>query len=201
MTSRPSCWTASVRHERIRSPSTSTVHAPWSQPFFVPVRCRWSRKASSRLTRGSSVRVRRVPLTRRLRVSGPDSRLLIVIAIEANRGMPHGPNPFRDRQDSPLPVILGQRLTLTSSTPVGCNKADTSARLGGQFPATYTIFHAGHTGAGCRNRRPWNSLCRAAGDGQYVQLPQQIKDDGLAVRRHVEGHPRTLVRVKFDSPG
>ena len=46
-----------------------------------------------------------------------------------------------------------------------------------------------------------NSLCRAAGDGQYVQLPQQIKDDGLAVRRHVEGHPRTLVRVKFDSPG
>src|ERR1700674_5280828 len=142
MTSRPSYWTASVRHERIRSPSTSTVHAPhapWSQPFFVPVRCRWSRKASSRLTRGSSVRVRRVPLT--------------------------------------------------SSTPVGCNKADTSARLGGQFPATYTIFHAGHTGAGCRNRRPWNSLCRAADDGQYVQLPQQIKDDGLAVRRHVEGHP------------
>jgi hypothetical protein len=33
--------------------------------------------------------------------------------------------------------LLGQQLTLTSSTPVGCNKADTSARPGGHRRALF----------------------------------------------------------------
>src|SRR5580704_6444352 len=39
------CMTASVKHELMRRPSTSTVqapHCPWSQPFLLPVRCRCS---------------------------------------------------------------------------------------------------------------------------------------------------------------
>ena len=65
--SRPSYWTASERHDRTRSPSHRTVqapHAPWLQPFFVPVRWRYSRSASRRLTRVSSARSCTVPLTR-----------------------------------------------------------------------------------------------------------------------------------------
>src|SRR5262249_27151676 len=40
LTSRPSAWTASVRHERVAMPSISTVqapHTPCSQPTWVPV--------------------------------------------------------------------------------------------------------------------------------------------------------------------
>ena len=51
VTSAPSFMTASVRQEMMRRPSTSTVqapHWPWSQPFLVPVRSRWSRSASSK---------------------------------------------------------------------------------------------------------------------------------------------------------
>src|SRR6185295_14203082 len=58
--------TASVRHELIRRPLTRTVHAPhcpWSQPFFVPVRCRCSRSASSSEVRGSRSSRRAVLLT------------------------------------------------------------------------------------------------------------------------------------------
>src|ERR1041385_5385455 len=53
----PSFMTASVRQELIRRPSTSTVHAPhwpWSQPFLVPVRSRWSRSASSSVVHGAT---------------------------------------------------------------------------------------------------------------------------------------------------
>ena len=55
--SSPSCITASVRHELMRRPLTSTVqapHCPWSQPFLVPVRWRCSRSASSKVVRVSS---------------------------------------------------------------------------------------------------------------------------------------------------
>src|SRR6267143_3943414 len=48
---------ASARHELIRRPSTMTVQAPhWprSQPFFVPVNSRCSRRRSRSVTRGSS---------------------------------------------------------------------------------------------------------------------------------------------------
>ena len=40
LTSRPSAWTASIRHERTARPSSTTVHAPQtpcSQPRWVPV--------------------------------------------------------------------------------------------------------------------------------------------------------------------
>ena len=55
----------------MRRPLTSTVHAPhwpWSQPFFVPVSWRRSRRASSRVVRGSTWRSCDAPLI--LRVSG-----------------------------------------------------------------------------------------------------------------------------------
>lgn len=56
----PAQRTASVRQLRTRRPSTCTVQAPqapWSQPFFVPVRSSRSRSTSSRLSRGSTSRV------------------------------------------------------------------------------------------------------------------------------------------------
>src|SRR6185436_2809439 len=49
-TSRSSASRPSIRHERIERPSTSTAHVPHSpssQPCFVPVRFRSSRKTSS----------------------------------------------------------------------------------------------------------------------------------------------------------
>ena len=63
----PSCATASDRQELMRTPFTSTVqapHWPWSQPFLVPVRPRWSRSASSSVVRGSSVEVVRLRRSR-----------------------------------------------------------------------------------------------------------------------------------------
>src|SRR6476469_6403400 len=66
VTLQPSFITASVRHELMRRPSTSTVqapHWPWSQPFLVPVRSRWSRRASSRLVHGATSSFRSTPLT------------------------------------------------------------------------------------------------------------------------------------------
>jgi hypothetical protein len=59
----------------MRTPSTSTVqapHAPWSQPFFVPVSSRYSRSASKRLTCGSTSRTRADPLIRSV-ISGTTS--------------------------------------------------------------------------------------------------------------------------------
>src|SRR5437773_8015971 len=56
--SRPSTRAANERHDLTRLPSINTVHAPhWPrpQPFFEPLRCRCSRKASSSVVRGSSL--------------------------------------------------------------------------------------------------------------------------------------------------
>src|SRR6266581_979128 len=71
--SRPSTSAASERHDFTRLPSISTVQAPhWPspQPFFEPVRCRCSRRASSSVVRGSSLSRCSVPLTRNTMSSG-----------------------------------------------------------------------------------------------------------------------------------
>ena len=71
--SRPSMSAASERHAFTRLPSISTVQAPhWPrpQPFFEPVRCRCSRRASSSVVRGSSASRCSVPLTRSSTSSG-----------------------------------------------------------------------------------------------------------------------------------
>src|SRR5215510_432173 len=55
-TSRPSASSPSIRHERMERPSTSTAHVPHSpssQPCFVPVRFRSSRKTSSSVLCGA----------------------------------------------------------------------------------------------------------------------------------------------------
>src|SRR5262249_53661384 len=55
-TSRPSAARPSIRQERIERPSTSTAHVPHSpssQPCFVPVRFRSSRKTSSSVLCGA----------------------------------------------------------------------------------------------------------------------------------------------------
>src|SRR6187401_1420385 len=55
-TSRPSASRPSIRQERIERPSTSTAqvpHSPSSQPCFVPVRFRSSRKTSSSVLCGA----------------------------------------------------------------------------------------------------------------------------------------------------
>src|SRR5207237_3371340 len=67
--SSPSWATASVRHELMRRPFTSTVqapHCPRSQPFFVPVRPMYSRSASSSVTRASRSRTYGLALTFRV---------------------------------------------------------------------------------------------------------------------------------------
>lgn len=68
------CMRASVRHESTRRPLTSTVHAPQvpcPQPFLVPVIPRYSRSASSNVTRGSMVNSRRSPFTVSAVATGP----------------------------------------------------------------------------------------------------------------------------------
>src|SRR4026208_631635 len=55
-TSRPSASRPSIRHDKIERPSTSTAHVPHSpssQPCFVPVRFRSSRKTSSSVLCGA----------------------------------------------------------------------------------------------------------------------------------------------------
>ncbi len=49
----------------MRRPPAITVqapHWPWSQPFLVPVKCRWSRSASSNVVRVSSSSACGLPL-------------------------------------------------------------------------------------------------------------------------------------------
>ena len=71
VTSRPSHCAARVRHDSTRLPSSSTVHAPhapWSQPFFVPVRPSSSRRASNSVVALWSRSRCAVPLTRNVTV-------------------------------------------------------------------------------------------------------------------------------------
>jgi len=54
---RPSAWIASIRHERIGSPSSCTVqapHTPCSHPTLVPVSPAWWRMKSDSSVRGST---------------------------------------------------------------------------------------------------------------------------------------------------
>ena len=66
VTSWPAAWTASIRHERTGLPSTMTVHAPQtpcSQPTWVPVRSRSSRRKSASVLRASTEPLRGAPFT------------------------------------------------------------------------------------------------------------------------------------------
>ena len=86
--SRPSTSAASERHAFTRLPSISTVQAPhWPrpQPFFEPVRCRCSRRASSSVVRGSSVSRCSVPLTRSTTSSGAGAASAPCAAASADR--------------------------------------------------------------------------------------------------------------------
>ena len=71
--SAPAAWTASMRQERALSPLTSTVQAPQtpcSQPTWVPVSPRPSRRKSLSSVRGSHAAARRSPLTTSSTVRG-----------------------------------------------------------------------------------------------------------------------------------
>src|SRR3989441_4962102 len=62
----PLACTANSRHERTASPLTSTVHAPQtpcSQPRWVPVSPRSSRRKSASVRRASAIPSRRTPFT------------------------------------------------------------------------------------------------------------------------------------------
>src|SRR5437879_6132598 len=66
VTSAPSAWTASIKQARTLWPSTSTVqapHTPYSQPMWVPVSPRSSRRESTRSRRGSTVSWYAIPFT------------------------------------------------------------------------------------------------------------------------------------------
>src|SRR6185436_3395234 len=65
-TERSCVCTASIKQERTISPLTRTVHAPQtpcSQPTWVPVSLRWSRRKSDRFSRGGTSASMRSPLT------------------------------------------------------------------------------------------------------------------------------------------
>src|SRR5260370_27717269 len=86
VTSRPSHCAASIRHDTMRLPSSRTVqapHAPWSQPFLVPVRPRWSRSASSRVTWLSSCTKDTEPLTVSFTVNGSVSLVQLDIQVRS----------------------------------------------------------------------------------------------------------------------
>src|SRR6266566_8793754 len=95
VTSRPSHCAASVRHDKTRLPSTSTVHAPhapWSQLFLVPVRSSRSRSASSNVTRLSNRNRCALPLTRSVRsTSAEDPRVVFSMALCLLVGSWHWP--------------------------------------------------------------------------------------------------------------
>src|SRR5436309_5962699 len=83
-TSRPSHCAAKVRHDSTRFPSTSTVHAPhapWSQPFLVPVRSRRSRSASSNVVRLSSRNGCAPPLTRSVTSTSVAARFIFDVEL------------------------------------------------------------------------------------------------------------------------
>src|SRR3712207_2870960 len=82
----PSIRTANARQAFTRLPSTCTVHAPhWPrpQPFLVPLRCRCSRSASSRVVRGSRVSACAWPLT--VSVTGIMTELSLGAVLAASR--------------------------------------------------------------------------------------------------------------------
>ena len=62
----PSAETASIVHDLADTPSTTTVHAPQllvSQPMWVPVSPKFSRRRWTRRSRGSTSASRASPLT------------------------------------------------------------------------------------------------------------------------------------------
>jgi hypothetical protein len=65
---------ARVKQDKTRAPSTCTVHAPhapWSQPFLVPMSPNRSRKASSRVVRESIATFDTLPFTFSVHSEGP----------------------------------------------------------------------------------------------------------------------------------
>src|SRR5689334_5705857 len=103
--SAPCFMTASVRQELILLPSTNTVHAPhwpWSQPFLVPVRSRWSRSASRSVVHGASLSCLATPFTVMATESFSGTAtissggLVRVILISAWRGVPRHRQVWRE---------------------------------------------------------------------------------------------------------
>src|SRR5438067_13493043 len=94
-TARPLHAAASVRQESTRFPSTRTVHAPhapWPQPFFVPVNPSRSRSASRNVTRASTVSACPTPLTRSVTANR------VIVPHVPSRPMPPPPDPQPQRQ-------------------------------------------------------------------------------------------------------
>src|SRR5262249_29439844 len=82
---RPSAQTARLLQEYTGLPSNRTVqapHSPRSQPIFVPVKPKWSRRTSTSVQRSSISMLRRTPFTvRRMVVRG--TALGCVVAFDA----------------------------------------------------------------------------------------------------------------------
>src|SRR5260370_36284098 len=83
------CITAKERQEFTRRPLIWTVqapHWPWSQPFLVPGRLRFSRRQSRRVVRGAISRRWSFPLTRRGTVVAPSAAAPASCAVGAGDG-------------------------------------------------------------------------------------------------------------------
>src|SRR5437660_3573399 len=140
VTAAPSAWTASIKQARTLWPSTSTVqapHTPCSQPMWVPVSPRSSRRKSTRSRRGSTVSWYAIPLTfisiSRMFVSR--ARLAISPPLPAGPlpGLPHRSN--RQNAGDVTPVVSrrlgvvarGDRLLHRAGRRPQCVLGDTRA--------------------------------------------------------------------------
>src|SRR5690606_29795628 len=148
--SRSAYCTASARHAAIRSPSTSTVQAPqapWSHPFLVPVSPRCSRRASSRLTRGSRSRSSVVPFTRSFTgITAPQQGNAVSVfgglgsfAMTTKAGFRRARRPEQKRQRYAAILDAARELALREGVGV-VSLADIAARVGMHKSALLKYF-------------------------------------------------------------
>ena len=165
---------ARVRQELIRRPSRWTVQAPQeprSQPFFVPVRRRFSRSASSKVVRGSMVSEWRRPFTSsttstmsgvRTGAACPGasaaraSRLAPASPPTAAAEPPMNRRRFTSSSLMPCPRPLKPVPSATQGASEGCRRAWSASRAAAPKPR-------GDRGTGYAKAKPVASLCQTGG--------------------------------------
>ena len=157
-TSAPSACTARVRQDRALSPSRRTVHAPHtpcSQPTWVPVRPRSSRRKSARRRRGSTSRSKRVPFT--------VTRMVLPPAHAARSGAPRAASlpraprgglerPPGEHLDEMAPEIGRGMEVVVGLDRVAGGPRGGPYRLAVRRPAGEERLRGGRSEAACRGR-------------------------------------------------
>src|SRR5208282_1446032 len=127
----PTARDTGVTHERTASPSRCTVQAPHCaipQPYFVPVRCRFSRKTHSSGIWGSTSTVDRFPFT------------TSVITVNSSQTRPAGLARLVQRPVMPQLAPKAKRLTFDARDTRGvpCALGNAAAAIGRASHMLYT---------------------------------------------------------------